>query len=138
MRLSAVSSDAPHASCGTVFVELMANNKPSPTARQHGKIVSNKGPTACRMAFEKMLGATCLVLPLPYTTDYRHVARCHILTELPVDPGHERGRPHGVDGLVLVMVLWRDVCVESARPLSCAKFYWAGHRKNTTYSHDSN
>ena len=37
--------------------------------------------------------------------DYRHATRYHHLTELPVDPSHERGRPHGVDGLVLVMVL---------------------------------
>ena len=36
---------------------------------------------------------------------YRHVARCDHLTELPVDLSHERGWPHGVDGLVLVMRL---------------------------------
>ena len=68
MRLSAVYSDALHASCDTVFVELMANNKPRPRARQHEQIVSNKWPTACTMALEKMLGATCLVPPLPDTT----------------------------------------------------------------------
>ena len=68
VRLSAVCSDTPHASCDTVFVELMANNKLRPRARQHEQIVCNKGPTACRMALEKMLGATCLVPLLPDTT----------------------------------------------------------------------
>ena len=55
------------------------------------------------------------------------MARCHHLTELPADPSHKRDRPHGVDGLVLVMVLCRDVCVESARRLSSAEFLlgWA-------------
>ena len=56
------------------------------------------------MSLEKMLGRY-----LSHATvaghDYRHVARCPHLTQLPVDPSHERGRPHGVDGLVLVMVL---------------------------------
>ena len=67
--MSAVCSGAAHASCDTVFVvELMAYNKLRPRARQHEQIVSNKGPTACRMTLEKMLGATCLVPPLPDTT----------------------------------------------------------------------
>ena len=39
-------------------------NKPRPRARQHEQIVSNKWPTACTMALEKMLGAICLVPPL--------------------------------------------------------------------------
>ena len=51
-----------------VSVELMANNKPRPRARQHKQIVSNKWPTAFRMALEKMLGPTCLMPPLPDTT----------------------------------------------------------------------
>ena len=39
--------------------------------------------------------------------DYdKHVTRCPHLTELPVDPTHERSRTHGVDGLVLAMVLY--------------------------------
>ena len=62
VRLSAVCSDAPHASCDTVFLELMANNKPRPRARQNEQIVSNKEPTACRMALEKMLGTICRIL----------------------------------------------------------------------------
>ena len=81
----------------------MATNELRPRARQHEQVVSNKGPTACRMSLEKMLGRY-----LSHATvaghDYRHVARCPHLTQLPVDPSHERGRPHGVDGLVLVMV----------------------------------
>ena len=46
----------------------MVINKQRPRARQHEQIVSNKGPTACRMTYEKMLGATYLVPPLPDTT----------------------------------------------------------------------
>ena len=96
-------------------------NELRPRARQHELIVSNKWPTACRTALEKMLGHY-----LSHATaagyNYRHVARCPRLTELPVDPSHERGRPHGVGGLVLVMMLQRDTCVESARRLSCAEF----------------
>ena len=46
----------------------MANDTPKPRVRQREHIVSNKGPTACRIAIEKMLGATCLVPPLPDTT----------------------------------------------------------------------
>ena len=65
--MSAVCSEAPPASCDTGFVELMANNKPRPRARQHEQIVSNKGPTAWEMPLEKMLGATFLVPPLPNT-----------------------------------------------------------------------
>ena len=45
------------------------------------------------------------------------MARGHHVTELPVDPSNERGQPRGVDGLVLVMVLSRDVCVEGGRRL---------------------
>ena len=49
-----------------VSVELMANNKPRPRARQHKQIVSNKWPS--RMTLAKMLGAIYLVPPLPDTT----------------------------------------------------------------------
>ena len=91
-------------SCDAVFVELMANNELRPRARQHEQFVSNKEPTACRMASEKVLGCYRSHATVA-GHDYRHVARCSHLTELPVDPSHERDRPHGVDGLVLVMVL---------------------------------
>ena len=50
------------------FAELIVNNKSNPRARQHEQVLSNEGSTACRMALEKMLGATCLVPPLPNTT----------------------------------------------------------------------
>ena len=56
------------ASRDTVFVEQMAINKPRPRARQHEHIVINERPTACKIALGKMLGATCLVPPLPDTT----------------------------------------------------------------------
>ena len=89
IRFSAVGSDAPQ----------MANNEFRPRARQHEQIVSNKVPTTCKMALEKILGHY-----LSHATnavhDYRHLALCPHLTELPVDPSHERGRPHGIASLV--------------------------------------
>ena len=46
----------------------MANYELRPRARQHEQIVSTKRPTACKMALEKMLGATYVMPPLPDTT----------------------------------------------------------------------
>ena len=48
----------------------MVINKQRPRARQHEQIVSNKGRTAWIMELEKMLGASCIVPPVPgRTTD---------------------------------------------------------------------
>ena len=53
------------------FVEVIAKkNEPKPRTRQHEQIVSNKGRTAWIMELEKMLGASCIVPPVPgRTTD---------------------------------------------------------------------
>ena len=111
----------------------MANNKLRARATQHEQFVSNKGPTACRMALGNMLGVTCLVPPLPDTTTDMWLAviislSCQ-LTSVTNVVGH----------VVLTVWCWEWCCsvmyVLRVRGASVApKFHWVGDRKNTQVS----